>query len=52
MRFDRFKFITVWNWICILPSIVLIWNEQIYEPENFSINIHWLGWHLQWRWFK
>ena len=52
MKFDRFRFMNAWDWIYIMPSIALIWNEQIYYKENFSINLHWLGFHFQWRWLK
>ena len=52
MKFDRFKFLSAWDWIYILPTIEVHWDEQIYLYSNFSIEIHWLGWHAQWRWFE
>ena len=52
MKFDAFRLITDWEWIYPLPSIVFLKDEAVYVDRNFSIQFHWLGFHLRWRWVE
>lgn len=52
MKFRRFDFMTAWDWVAIIPTIILVWNEQIYCNKNFRVSIHWLGWHIAWQWME
>ena len=52
MRFRRFEFMKAWDWIAIIPTVILTWNEQLYWNKNFRLSIHWLGWHLSWQWIE
>ena len=46
----KFTFIIVKNWIYIIPSIEFTINELVYGRPNFSIQLHWLCFHMRWRW--
>ena len=52
MKFERFRYIKSWNWLFILPTVCISINEKIYMEKNFSIEIHWLGWHFMWLWLE
>lgn len=52
MKFDRFKFTLAWNWFYLFPTIAIVSNNSIYFEKDFSIGLHWLCWHFQWRWVE
>ena len=52
MKFTRFQFMRAWDWIVIIPTIILSINELNYRPKNFRLSVHWLGWHLSWQWIE
>lgn len=52
MEFKRFYFQIIWEWFFIFPTIVICKDEQHYYDKNFSIQIHWLCFHLKWFWIK
>ena len=52
MTFKRFNYMADWKWIVIFPTITLLMDEPRYQEKNFSIQIHWLGFHLRWFWIN
>lgn len=52
MKFKHFYFQIVWCWFVVIPTIIVMKDEQIYMNKNFSIQLHWLGFHLKWFWIK
>lgn len=50
MKFKHFYFQILWNWIVLIPTIIIMIDEQMYYDKNFSIQFHWLGFHLKWFW--
>jgi hypothetical protein len=52
MKFNDFQFEIHWEWFFILPTIVVIGKDYRYIGDNFSIEVHWLVWHMRWRWIK
>jgi len=52
MKFSEFTFLTAWDWVFILPTIAIQINQPYYCKKNLHISIHFLGWHLRWRWLE
>ena len=52
MKFKNFSYILEWTWIMIFPTITILKDEQQYMDRNFSIQLHWLGFHFRWFWLK
>lgn len=52
MKFDKFTYITDWEWFFIFPCIVTIKDEAYLCCKNFTIGFHFLGWHFRWRWLE
>lgn len=52
MKFHGFMFLKAWDWIFIIPTIEIIRDELQFGCGNFSIIIHFLGWHWRWRWVE
>lgn len=52
MKFNKAYFQVSWNWFVVLPTIIIVRNEQMYYEKNFSIQFHWLGFHLRFLWIK
>ena len=52
MKFRGFMFMNDWSWIVIFPTIALFRNEPVYRDRNFTLCLHWLGWHCRWRWIE
>jgi len=52
MKFNRFQFNNYWGRIVLIPTIVIDRNDPIYCRHNFSIELHWLGWHCRWQWIE
>ncbi len=52
MKFKDFQFEIHRDWFFILPTIVVIGKDYRYFADNFSIEVHWLVWHMRWRWIK
>ena len=52
MKFIQFQFMRAWDWIVIIPTIILSTNNLQYRSKNFRLSIHWLGWHLSWLWLE
>lgn len=50
MKFKHFYFQIHWDWLVLLPTIIIMIDEQMYYDKNFSIQLHWLGFHLKWFW--
>ena len=52
MQFNKFQFMKAWDWIAIIPTIIISINELVYQKKNFRVSLHWLGWHLSWQWIE
>lgn len=52
MKFDRYTFMSDWEWFFLLPTIAVIRRDRVLAVDNVSITIHWLGWHFRWRWIE
>ena len=52
MKFKHFNFQIHWDWFVLIPTIIIMIDEQIYYDKNFSIQLHWLGFHLRWFWIR
>jgi hypothetical protein len=52
MKFKKFYNLTDRCWIVFFPTIVLTINDPIYREKNFSIQFHFLGFHLKWFFIK
>ena len=50
MKFSKFQKCITWNYVFIIPSIVISRNEPMYYAMNFAIEIHWLWFHIRWLW--
>lgn len=50
MKFKHFYFQIHWDWLVLIPTIIISINEQMYYDKNSSIQFHWLGFHLKWFW--
>lgn len=51
IRFDRFDFFTNKDDVYILPTIKVNTQMEIMD-KNFNIQLHFLIWHIRWRWIK
>lgn len=52
MKFDRFDFEIFKHWIAILPSAEILTEDMVLTVDSFTVQIHWLCFHLRWRWIK
>ena len=52
MRFQNFWYFISWKWLVIFPTIVILKDEPQYFDKNFTIQLHWLCFHLRWFWIK
>ena len=48
MKLINFKNKTDCNWVVIIPTITLFFNDPIYIRKNFAIELHWLVFHIRW----
>lgn len=52
MKYKSFNYLISWTWFVIFPTITILKDEPQYLDKNFSIQFHWLGFHLRWFWMK
>lgn len=52
MKYRKFNYIKDFDWFYIIPSLVITKDEAQYISKNFSIQIHWLGFHIMWFWMR
>ena len=52
MKFYGFQFLAAWDWIAVIPTVIITINEQIYYEKNLRVSLHWLGFHWSWRWIE
>ena len=52
MKYKGIKYLMCWKWFVIIPTITILKDEPQYLDKNFSIQFHWLGFHLRWFWIK
>ena len=52
MKLHRKDFRIFKDLIYVLPAIVLVLNDPIYEYENFALEFRWLVFHMRILWFK
>lgn len=50
MKFKRFQCMFWWNRIYLLPTIVIDFDDASYGCRTFSIEFHFLLWHLRLFW--
>ena len=52
MKYENFRYFISWKWLVIFPTIVILKDEPQYFDKNFTIQLHWLCFHLRWFWIK
>jgi len=52
MKLYRKDFCIFKDLVCILPTIILAFNEQIYTERNFAIEFRWLVFHARLLWLE
>ena len=51
IKFKNFMFYTAWDWLFIFPSVIIEKDNVMFSRHNFSIQIHFLGFHMRWLWW-
>lgn len=52
MKFKRFQCMFWRNTIYLLPTIVINDHDYMYYGRNFTIEFHFLFWHMRWLWLE
>lgn len=52
MKFKKFEFACYINSWFLIPTIRFIFNDFLYYPCNFAIQVHFLCWGMRWFWLE